>query len=124
VALTRSLGEVLPGRPTNTKEIMELQTQKVYNPLMEVKPNVPTIEIPPPPKINLAKLCTDLRKFLGLSREQMAILLEVSSDTYESYELNRRKPNGHSTAKLFVIREKYASQFIQLEIDPEASNNQ
>ncbi|KAF0248997.1 MAG: hypothetical protein FD167_1596 [bacterium] len=104
---------------------MELETNVGYNPTnMEIKLNIPTITIPPLPKINLAKLCLDLRKLLGLSRQEMAALLEVSEDTYESYELNRRKPNGHSTAKLFLIREKYACQFIELEIDPEASNNQ
>lgn len=103
---------------------METIVESRYNATMEVKPNIPTITIPPPPKINLAKLCLDLRKFLNLTRGQMAALLEVSEDTYESYELNRRKPNGHSTAKLFLIREKYASQFIELELDPEASSTQ
>jgi transcriptional regulator with XRE-family HTH domain len=65
------------------------------------------------PKVDLAKLCQEIRTKLGLSRLEMAQMLDVSESAYNHYEAGRRDPNGQSTAKLFLLREKLIQSLLE-----------
>lgn len=84
-----------------------------YNGLMKVFPKTPDINLDPLPEYDLAQFCRHIRSQLGLSKEQMAELLDIGYSAYDHYEHGRRDPNGQTTAKLFMLREKLAFQPIE-----------
>jgi DNA-binding XRE family transcriptional regulator len=54
----------------------------------------PSSQIPPPPSVDFAKLCKEVREWLGYSQEAMASFLNVSKRTYIYWETGVRDPSA------------------------------
>ena len=89
---------------------MELQAEKLYNCGMQVKLILPAIELEPlPGELDIADFCLQLRTQLGISKKEMAQLLNIQYTSYDNYEHGRREPTSQVTAKLFLLKDRMAN---------------
>lgn len=59
----------------------------------------------PPPKVDLAQLCREVRDDLGCTQEEMAKLLGTTARSYRRWETGELEPGGQFTAKLFILKQ-------------------
>ena len=77
-------------------ETVEQSQVMVYNPE----------DMKPLPDIDLVKFCKQTREDLGLSKSEIADLLNVHKSNWDHWEAGRVQPNGQAIAKLYLLREK------------------
>ena len=69
------------------------------------RPGLRVTQIPPPPRDLRPKEIRAIRRLLGMSQAQFARLINVSSNTVESWEQGARRPR-EATLKLLAIAKK------------------
>ncbi len=64
----------------------------------------------PLPDVDLAGMCKELRTKAGYTQQEMADRLGTTIRTYQHWEAGTRSPNGHYTAKLFLLRDELVAK--------------